>query len=478
MLAEGLNKIPLDDISKKIVSLGFNCVRLTWPVAFATNGSLFSLTVENSFKNLGLNQALAGIEKYNPNFPKLTIVRAYQEVVMNLEKNNVMVILDNHISKPGWCCNINDGNGFFGDTYFDPELWRLGLANMAAMFKDQKNVVGMSLRNELRGHHENAQIWEGYIREGTAIIANINPNALVIISGLHFDLDLSALHIPLAHVADRNKLLFEIHQYGVSFGDGWESSNPNDFCGKFKKTFHDTAGFVMDRYPLFLSEFGGDLRGTNKNDNRFLNCMFGVIAELDLDWSLWSLQGSYYLREGTVDMEEMYGVLDKDWNQIRSPSFMERIHAIQPQHQGPSNISKGPYKIIFHPTSGLCINETYKFDPIRLAPCNGAEKWDYTPDKAIMLKDSLFGLQAVAMGKAPELDIDCDIRPNAKWEMISASGMHLSTNLPNNGDRVCLDVNQNGVLVTNSCICLKGDSSCDPSSQWFKIIELQLYEKK
>ncbi|KAD0345287.1 hypothetical protein E3N88_44424 [Mikania micrantha] len=34
------------------------------------------------------------------------------EVVASLDRNNVMMILDNQISKPGWCCSDFDGNGF------------------------------------------------------------------------------------------------------------------------------------------------------------------------------------------------------------------------------------------------------------------------------------------------------------------------------------------------------------------------------
>lgn len=83
----------------------------------------------------------------------------FQAVVSSLGNNNVMVILDNHISKPGWCCSNSDGNGFFGDQYFDPDLWITGLTRMASMFKGVPNVVGMSLRNELRGPKQNVNDW-------------------------------------------------------------------------------------------------------------------------------------------------------------------------------------------------------------------------------------------------------------------------------------------------------------------------------
>lgn len=82
-----------------------------------------------------------------------------QAVVANLADNNIMVILDNHISKPGWCCSNSDGNGFFGDKYFDPDEWVKGLTRMATMFNGSSNVIGMSLRNELRGSRQNVTDW-------------------------------------------------------------------------------------------------------------------------------------------------------------------------------------------------------------------------------------------------------------------------------------------------------------------------------
>lgn len=94
----------------------------------------------------------------------------------NLGDNNIMVILDNHISKPGWCCSQFDGNGFFGDLYFNPDLWLTGLTKMATMFNTTTNVVAMSLRNELRGRRENVSDWYRY--ESTFITINWNSDSI------------------------------------------------------------------------------------------------------------------------------------------------------------------------------------------------------------------------------------------------------------------------------------------------------------
>lgn len=78
VVAEGLSKQPVDMISKKIVDMGFNCVRLTWPLFLFTNDSLASLTVRQSFKNLGLVESIAGLQANNPSIVDLPLITAYQ----------------------------------------------------------------------------------------------------------------------------------------------------------------------------------------------------------------------------------------------------------------------------------------------------------------------------------------------------------------------------------------------------------------
>lgn len=78
VVAEGLSKQPVDVISKGIKSMGFNCVRLTWPILLVTNDSLSSLTVRQSFQNLGLLDSVAGVQANNPSIIDLTLIQAFQ----------------------------------------------------------------------------------------------------------------------------------------------------------------------------------------------------------------------------------------------------------------------------------------------------------------------------------------------------------------------------------------------------------------
>lgn len=78
VVAEGLTKQPVDVISKKIKDMGFNCVRLTWPLDLATNDSLASTTVRQSFVNAGLLDSISDLQANNPSIVDLSLIDAFQ----------------------------------------------------------------------------------------------------------------------------------------------------------------------------------------------------------------------------------------------------------------------------------------------------------------------------------------------------------------------------------------------------------------
>lgn len=473
MVAEGLGKQPLDVISKSIASMGFNCVRFTWPLFLVTDDSLASLTVRQSFLSLGLNESISAIQANNPTLVDLPLLQAYKAVVRNLGDNNIMVILDNHISKPGWCCSNSDGNGFFGDKYFDPDLWEDGLSKMASMFNDTANVVGMSLRNELRGPKQNVNDWYKYMQRGAEAVHAANPNVLVILSGLSFDNDLSFLSTKQVQLSFSSKLVFELHWYAFSNGNAWQSGSPNQVCGSISSSVMRRGGFLINQgWPLFLSEFGIDQRGTNTNDNRYWGCILGWAAEFDVDWALWTLQGSYYLRQGVLGMEEFYGLLSYDWCKQRNSSFLQRISTLQSPFQGPGLSDLQPYKVLFHPATGLCVAKKSLLEPLHLGHCDELQGWDYTEQHTLLLQGTTICLKATGEGEKVKFGIFCSDSAS-NWELKSDSKMHLSTKLAANSSSIlCLDVDSDGsTIVTSTCRCLGKDQTCDPENQWFRIID-------
>ncbi|XP_062110480.1 glycosyl hydrolase 5 family protein-like [Humulus lupulus] len=471
VLAEGLNKQPIDAIVGRISSMGFNCVRLTWPVYLATNNSLASLTVRQSFQRFGLAEAIAGIEANNPSIIDIPLIKAYQAVVAGLGKGKVMVILDNHVSNPSWCCHNTDGNGFFGDKYFDPEQWIEGLTRMATLFKGHRNVVGMSLRNELRGPRQNEDDWYKYMQRGAEAVHSANPNVLVIISGLHFDTHLSYLRNRAFRLTFSGKLVFEVHWYSFIDGKAWESENANKVCGWVGDNMKTQSGFLVKKgFPLFLSEFGVDERGTNENDNRYLNCALAVAAELDLDWALWTLAGSYYFREGVVGLDEVYAVLNKDFNGLRNATVLHKITSLRHSFQGPGLSTSRSHKVIFHPATGDCVVRKSQSGPLALGPCSSSDAWHYSHyENTLTIRGTPFCLRAQEVGKPAQLSKDCTA-VDSKWKPISDSNLQLSTTTGKN-DTVCLDVDSSAnEVVVNACYCVSEDSWCDPSRQWFKLV--------
>ncbi|XP_076941628.1 glycosyl hydrolase 5 family protein-like [Bidens hawaiensis] len=301
------------------------------------------------------------------------------------------------------------------------------------------------------------------MQKGAERVHAANPDVLVIISGLNYDLDLSFLQKNPITLSFNKKLVFEIHWYGFSDGNDWVTNNANEECGRVIDRMETNALFLLDQgYPLFMSEWGVDQSGTNDNDNRYLNCLLGWAAEYDFDWALWTIVGSYYYREGVAGMEESYGVLNWNWHEPRNLNFLEKISPLQSPFQGLS--SNGEQKILFHPSTGLCMQSNSS----SLGPCSNAVGLDYTSDKILRLKDTSYCLEANEVYTLLQV-IMCDDDLSSKWEAISASKMHLSSKTKN-GTIVCLDIDSNNTIVTNDCKCLSDDNLCDPSSQWFKVI--------
>ncbi|KAF5935162.1 hypothetical protein HYC85_026291 [Camellia sinensis] len=291
-------------------------------------------------------------------------------------------------------------------------------------------------------------------------------------AGLSFNTNLSFLLNRPVNLTFKGKLVFEVHSYGFFDGSAWITGNLNQVCGQVVDQMMRKGGFLLDQgYPFFMSEFGVDLRGTNDNDNRYLNCILGVAAELDLDWALWTLAGSYYLRPGVIGSEEFFGVYNWNWCEARNSSFLKRISAVQSPFQGPIQPGAKLHKEIFYPLTGQCVQRKSLFEPLKLGPCTDSEAWTYnTQQKTLYIKGTYFCLQADGLNKPVKLGVICS-GSTSKWETISDSKMHLSSKLAADGNAICLDVDpSSNIIITNTCKCLNSDNKCNPASQWFKIV--------
>lgn len=141
MLAEGLDKSPLNVIAANVAKAGFNCVRLSYATYMFTRHA--NNTVRDTFHSYDVPEMVTAIQKHNPSVLNMTHLQAYEAVVDALGAHGVMVLIDNHLSLPDWCCANDDQNGFFGDRHFNTSEWIQGLAIVAHHFKGKPNVSNL-----------------------------------------------------------------------------------------------------------------------------------------------------------------------------------------------------------------------------------------------------------------------------------------------------------------------------------------------
>nr|KAJ0204966.1 hypothetical protein LSAT_V11C500285610 [Lactuca sativa] len=475
MLVEGLDKKPIGFIVNQVAFFGFNCVRLTWATNMFTRYS--NKTVVQTFRDLSLTNAIKGLEINNPQFLPLTVVDAFSLVIGVIQSYGVMVILDNHVSEPMWCCSNNDGNGFFGDKYFDPDEWLEGLSIVGKRYRNTPMVVAMSLRNELRGPRQNANDWYQWVRRGASTIHKVNPNVLVLISGLNYDLDFSPLKSePLG--LDRalpNKIVYETHRYSFTEGQRWLRQPLNQMCSNVIRDINNRATFLTtgsDPAPLFISEFGVNLMGTRQSDNVFLPCYMAFLAEMDLDWAVWALQGSYYLRQGVQNMDEQYGLLNNDWEGLRNPDFNAKLFLLRQTLQVPQWRSSN-YTFLFHPMTGRCIRSDYK-DQLFADECLWLNGWSHSGDGTpVQLASTPLCITVAGDGLPVKLTTNCNAKQST-WQSVKNSRFQIS-NKDENGVDLCLDFDPkySSRIVSKKCICVDdNDSRClaNPQSQWFQFV--------
>lgn len=199
-------------------------------------------------------------------------------------------------------------------------------------------VVAMSLRNEIRGKRQNTKDWHKYVHKGVKEIHKSNSNVLILVGGLSYGLDLSPLKINSLNIKPTSKLshkiVYESHRYAFSMGqsDDYMRKPLNQFCDSVTAEMENRTTFVtqgLNAAPLYITEFGVNMLGNQTYDNIFLGCFLAYLAKYDLDWNLWALHGSYYLRDEGQGVEEQYGMFTTNWTQIRNPEIHAKFLSLQ-----------------------------------------------------------------------------------------------------------------------------------------------------
>lgn len=218
----GLHKSLLIDLASRVSSLGFNCVRLpvsaalvmldppVLPAAVAANPELVHMALSD--------MGLSGMQLLDIVIAALTSVR-------------VVVILNDHNSAAGWCCEAGSDEGLWWTDAWPVKAWLDTLSHLARRYRDVRAVVGIDIRNEIHdaaplhrfisyGRSENvSEDWRAAAEAGANAVLAANPNLLIIVEGLcsGFDLRLiaaSSATLPKLNVS--NKLVLSTHYYPIA----------------------------------------------------------------------------------------------------------------------------------------------------------------------------------------------------------------------------------------------------------------------
>ncbi|KAF2786877.1 glycoside hydrolase family 5 protein [Melanomma pulvis-pyrius CBS 109.77] len=361
-IPEGLQHASIESIANIISDSGFNCVRLTFSIDMALNQSAsvkesFGTLAERTGADKGAVDGLwTRVKEKNAWIENVSVSDAFGKVIDTLGARNIRVILDNHVSHASWCCNLDDGNGWWdqgsiyvdsNSRFFNTDNWNKGLAAIATFAAAHPAVAGIGLRNEIREVPvvQNRGDWYKFITQGATSVHTANKDLLIIMGGTLSSTDASFLRTsPLDRTPYGDKVVWEWHQY--TFSPPWIASFKN--CALWKTLVGGFTGFLLQQNqaytgPLWLSEFGFGMAGGppdrsgigSQDDYDYLRCLVEYVTANDGDWALWAIQGNYYVRDGTVDKDEPWGLLNGEWTAWRNPAVRDVLGNMFAQTQGP-----------------------------------------------------------------------------------------------------------------------------------------------
>ncbi|KAF2834649.1 glycoside hydrolase family 5 protein [Patellaria atrata CBS 101060] len=341
MIPEGLQYQSVSSIVSKIKSLNMNSIRLTFAIEMLDDiidrGG--DVTLQNAFnKALGNTngpKVLQQVISKNPSFTASTTrLQVFDAIAAECAKQSIYVHLDNHMSKGAWCCNTGDGNSWFGDTYFNTNNWKRGLQYIADHGKAWPNLISIGLRNEFRKPSNagsslpyNWATWYTQVISAADTVNKANPDILIFLSGLDFDTTLSPIpgasdlgngqRFQKSSFSYANKLVLELHNYQNSATNCDSIKN-----GLWNNGFKALDKSAVNQMPVVLTEFGYS-QTDNSVNSVYAKCLAQYMPSLDAGWMYWVLAGSYYIRSGTQDFDEAWGLLKKDWSGWRSQSSVD-----------------------------------------------------------------------------------------------------------------------------------------------------------
>lgn len=195
------------------------------------------------------------------------------------------------------------------------------------------------MRNELR-QPTNAgsslaytwPVWYDQVVAAANVVNKANPDILIFFSGLDYDTKLTPIpsavdlgngkSFKLSDFSYKNKIVLELHNYDNS---ATACSSIED--GMWNNGFRATWPTAVNRMPVILTEFGFNQADSSYN-GVYATCWRKLMPQWQSGWMVWVVSGSYYIRSGTQDYEETWGLLSHDWSTWRNSAAITALKSM------------------------------------------------------------------------------------------------------------------------------------------------------
>jgi endoglucanase len=389
----GLNQQLDTTIISEIAGDGFNCVRLPW------SNQMWDTDPKPSG-----NTILA-----NPQFAGLGSKEIFEDVVKDIASAGIMIILDNHESEAGNCCNTSDSDA----SWYDPSSstytsanWIADWKSVTAAFDSIPQVIGVDLRNEPRGSSvtwgpSGTYDWHAAAEAGGDAVQSIDSNMLIFVEGTNFASDLSGvLSLPVV-LSHPDHVVYEAHTY--DFPPDYPALTDYDQTVANMQDFTD----LYNKVPLWLGEFGcfaspGTEQDSCTDSSGDLGAWFGPLLRYiyyhNTSWSYWALNGPTTTTGGRP-----YSVLNYTWDGLFNPYLDDALASI-PQTCPANAVVDGTY-YLKNVHSGLALTvpggsttQGTDLDQETLTTGSASQEW-----KLDALGCSLYEITNVATGQSIDI---------------------------------------------------------------------------
>jgi hypothetical protein len=350
MIPDGLDQTPIATITSEISSLGYNCVRLpwtnqTWEANPVIGTQLTSQVPDPEASSFKFNLSMSGLQANNPQFVGEHVDTIFEQVALDLSAAGIMSILVNGQTNAADCCQATDPDaswyapGYPSVPYATQNAWINDWKSVTAAFDSIPGVVGVDLRNEPRGSSvtwgpSGSYDWHAAAVLGGDAVQSVDPHMLIIVEGVNFATDLSAVTSLPVTLTDPGQVVYEVHDYGFDFTS---ITGYDDLMSKISSQW----GSLYGKVPLWLGEFGCDTSpGTSETScsdgNGNLGPWFGPLVRYlyyhNTAWAYWALNPG------------AYGVLTSTWTGVADQDLQNALATIQGRCPA-SPIPNGTYYI-------------------------------------------------------------------------------------------------------------------------------------